>query len=253
MDLESNTSEVFAFDAFAGGWSPDNRTLAYSLIRRDVPPPGEFALAIRERGGAERILRQWSRTSTVVPTDWTPDGRAIIGSSVTPLFTGTAKFVLWPVSAAKPVEEVVLEDVRGSLWQARVSPNGKWLTVVVQTAQDKAHIEMFVARQKTPSTEWIRIAADHPWPDKPRWSPDGRLLYFVSNHGASFFNLWAIRFDPERGTAIGTPFPLTAYNSPNLVMTPAVINAEIGIAARRAILPLETVRGSIWLLEDVDR
>jgi hypothetical protein len=36
-------------------------------------------------------------------------------------------------------------------------------------------------------------------------------------------------------------------------MPPDVIGAEIGISARFAILTMESVRRSIWLLENVDR
>ena len=73
---------------------------------------------------------------------------------------------------------------------------------------------------ETPAAEWIPVARDHPWTDKPRWSPDGRLLYFISNQGSSFFNLWAVRFDPKGGALVGAPFPLTRFDSPAQVISP---------------------------------
>ncbi len=101
--------------------------------------------------------------------------------------------------------------------------------------------------------EWIRIAANHPWADKPRWAPNGRLLYFISNQGSPYFNLWAVRFDPDRGTPIGEPFQLTRFDTPGLSISPDVSNSEIGISARRAVLTMQTVRGNIWVMENVDR
>ena len=44
-----------------------------------------------------------------------------------------------------------------------------------------------------PSAEWRRIAVNHVFPDKPRWAPDGRTLYFLSRHPGQFFNLWGVR------------------------------------------------------------
>jgi len=76
---------------------------------------------------------------------------------------------------------------------------------------------------------------------------------FISNHGSPFFNLWAVRFDPDRGTAIGAPFRLTQFDTPGLTISPAVAVSETGISARRAVLTMQTVRGNIWVMENVDR
>ena len=99
----------------------------------------------------------------------------------------------------------------------------------------------------------MRIAPDHPWVDKPRWAPDGKTLYFISNQGSSFFNLWGVRFDPEHGRTIGAPFAITTFDSPGFGILSDFRNAEIGISARRAVLPITTVTGGIWMLENVDQ
>jgi Tol biopolymer transport system component len=78
-----------------------------------------------------------------------------------------------------------------------------------------ARVELFVApAEGAEASKWIRIAPDHEWPDKPRWSPDGRTLFFLSRRPASFFNLRAIRFDPERGRPVGDAMPVTNFDSP---------------------------------------
>ena len=97
-DIDSSTTELFGVDALPGAWSPDSRTLAYLLSRPDRPPPGEWALAVREVRGPERIIRRWSTESALVPSGWTSDGRAILGSYYSPLYTGVAKLALWPLS-----------------------------------------------------------------------------------------------------------------------------------------------------------
>jgi Tol biopolymer transport system component len=256
--LDSNKTELFAVDAWAVAWSPDSRRLAYAHRRLpDLPPPREWELVVRELGGPERVIRPRSAKSVLMPSDWTRDG-FILGSLVSPLARARApaKLALWPASpSAAQVEQLVLEDAQGGLWQARLSPNGHWLAFVQgnERAAPPLRVALYVARPHSPPAEWTRIAPHHPWADKPRWSPDGRMLYFISNEGSSFFNLWAIKFDSAQGIPIGEPFRLTAFNSPDLVMPPDVVGAEIGISARRAILTLEAVRGSIWLLENVDR
>ena len=63
----------------------------------------------------------------------------------------------------------------------------------------------------------------------------------------------AVRFDPERGTPIGEPYALTQFDSPSLVISPDIARSEMDVSSRHAVLTMKTVRGSIWMLDNVDR
>ena len=104
-----------------------------------------------------------------------------------------------------------------------------------------------------PVAEWTRLASDHKSVDKPRWSPDGRTLYFLSQQDAAFLNLWGLRFDPERGRSVGMPFMVTHFDSPGQMISPNVGDTEIGISARRALFTMATVTGNVWMLDNVDK
>jgi hypothetical protein len=115
-------------------------------------------------------------------------------------------------------------------------------------------LEMFLAPAGgAPPERWTRLAADHDWPDKPRWAPDGRTLYFISRRPAAYFNVWAQRFDPDRGVPVGQPFALTSFDSPGLYISPYLERAEMDVSARHLMLTMRSVTGSIWMLEGVDR
>ena len=158
--------------------------------------------------------------SFIVPWGWTPDGKSIICSYMSRPFIGRAKLVLWPLTPS-PAQtgRMLIEDPRSGLWQGSFSPNGRWLTFVGNSPEDAERAGIYVAREGAPPADWIRIAADHPWADKPRWAPNGRLLYFISNQGSPYFNLWAIRFDPDRGIPMGDPFQLTRFDTSGLGLT----------------------------------
>jgi Tol biopolymer transport system component len=252
-ELESNNTELFSTDAIAGGWSPDSRTLAYSLKRPDVVLPQEWALAVRQVGGPERIIGRWSKTEAFLPTDWTRDGASLLGSYQSPPFTGPAALALWPLSSPAPKQRTLIEAPGFSLWQGKLSPNGRWLAFVAQPLDEPNRLGMYVARERAPVSEWMQIASSHPWADKPRWAPNGRVLYFISKRGAPHFNLWGVRFDPDRGTPIGDSFALTRFDTPRLRISPDVGWTEIGISATRAVVTMETTRGNIWMMDNVDR
>ena len=60
------------------------------------------------------------------------------------------------------------------------------------------------------------------------------------------------RFDPDRGVAVGQPFDITHFISPSLAIAPRMDVSEIQIAAGRAVLPMMSSTGSVWMLDNVD-
>lgn len=88
--------------------------------------------------------------------------------------------------------------------------------------------------------------------DKPRWSPDGRILYFLSNR-TGFFNVWGIRFDLDQGRPIGEPFRVTAFESPGRMISSVIATAEIAVVRNKLAVPITEVSGNIWMLDGVDR
>ncbi len=215
-------------------------------------------LAIRELGGAERVVSRWSSQEWFQPHDWTGDGRAIMGAYSSPIYAGMARLELWTFShpATLTSRRVLVKDEHARIWQGRFSPNGRWLSFVVESVEDRSHVPQLAVAPAAGGvrSEWTRIAREHEWPDKPRWSPDGRTIYFVSRHNSSFFNLWGNRFDAESEEAVGEPFRVTQFDAPNRMIWPDVgSGSEIDISARHALLTMATVTGNIWMLDQVDK
>jgi len=128
----------------------------------------------------------------------------------------------------------------------------RWIACVVQRHGSAQGVELVVGRVVDGKMgELTRIAADHVWPDKPKWAPDGRTLYFLSRHDAGdLFDLWGVRFDSERGPATA-PFRVSRFDSPSQLISPDLSNTDIGIAERWALLTIETLTGNIWTLDNV--
>jgi len=159
-----------------------------------------------------------------------------------------------PSDATRP-ERILFTEPDTSLWQAKFSPNGRWISFVAQNEHDSSRIALVVAPSSgaVPRKDWVPVASDQAWPDKPRWAPDGHTLYFLVRGSSSFFNLWGTRFDAERGVPIGKPFEITHFDAPSLMVSPGIDKTEIGIAAHRAVLTMLSATGSIWMLEDADK
>jgi hypothetical protein len=105
------------------------------------------------------------------------------------------------------------------------------------------------APEACPPPHWRRVAPDQLFVDKLRWSPDGRLLYFIARGAGSRFNVWATRIAPATGAPIDAPFQITHFDRPDLLISPEVEQAEMSVSATRLVLTMKKVTGSIWLLD----
>jgi len=184
--------------------------------------------------------------------EWTRDGQWILGnfSRGNPRRYGIC---LYPVSAAPQDEtqtRVIAAHSEYNLWQAHFSPDDRWISFNAVKAADAGLSTIYIA--PVSGGEWTRITEGRHWDDKPRWSPDGRTIYFLSNR-TGFFNVWGIRFDPIQGKPMGEPFRVTAYEKSSRMISPLISDMEMAITADRLMLPITEISGSIWVVENVNR
>jgi Tol biopolymer transport system component len=99
---------------------------------------------------------------------------------------------------------------------------------------------------------WIRITDGEFWDDKPRWSPDGKTIYFISSR-TGFLNVWGIHFDPEQGHSQGQPFQVTSFESPNLMVADNTDWLSMSLSNDRLVFSVKETSGSIWMVDDVDK
>ena len=93
---------------------------------------------------------------------------------------------------------------------------------------------------------WVGISHPSRWDDKPCWSPDGRMLYFISDRDG-YLCLWAQKLDPETKHPVGQPFAVYHLHSPRLALSNLdTDNLEIDVAKDKIVLGLGELTGDIW-------
>jgi len=229
-------------------WSPDGARLAFSRCAgRDR---GIAVAVLNADGSGERVLTR-PETVEMQAYDWSRDGEAILGAC---RFSKSERYstCLIPVRDATGPSDVrvIASDPLRNLYNQRFSPDQRWITFLAHDLSYEPTSTVYVV----PSSggAWRPMTEGVWFDDKPRWGPDGSVLYFVSNR-TGIANVWGRHFDSTTGTPVGEPFPVTSFRSAQFQLTPRTVAMDIAITTSQLLLPMSESRSDIWMLDHVDR
>lgn len=230
-------------------WSPDGSRLAY--VRRKSSTGEMQAVIWESEPKGELEVTPFSHRSIYV-SDWSPDGEWLLASWDK---EQTEQAEIWklPTPGSRNSEirkKIVPCDTNQNLWQARFSPDGSWIVfqgITHKLDRDESAIYVVPAN----GGSWTRITTGTHWDDKPRWSPDGKSIYFISERGG-FFNVFGVRFDPAGGKPVGDTFQITQFHDPSLMMAKSVPKLGLSITQNRLVVTVSQSSGNIWVLDNLD-
>jgi Tol biopolymer transport system component/DNA-binding winged helix-turn-helix (wHTH) protein len=238
-------------------WSRDNQKLAYSYsrYRTGLWGPYEVVLAVwRRDADVEQVLTTPVNRGFVHATDWSPDDRAVLATSN--MMTPTISLGLWPVAAAPRAQTAVktlVSDPEYNIFQGRFSPDNRWIAfTAIKIDQPTVSLLAVMPSSGGDKRQWRVLGDQDSWMDKPRWSPDGRFLYFIRRVGG-YYNLWAQRFDTRAGTPIDAAFQFTSFNTPAFHIFPDMGWTQPSVSSTRMVLPMEESTGHISILDQIRR
>jgi Tol biopolymer transport system component/DNA-binding winged helix-turn-helix (wHTH) protein len=231
-------------------WSPDSNRLAY--VRHDH---STRKMQIMEWSSHSRHEEPLTPLSDAEPKvfDWSSKSNSLLMTQ-TNNDTDRSEVAVLPVldtPRSHAVARSLLSDAAYDLYQARFSPDERWIAFEAIPKSNDQPAESAVYASPASSRSWIRITDGKHWDDKPHWSPDGKLIYFLSGR-SGFFDVWGIRFDPIQGKALGDPFPITALDSPGQMVPKFIPTVALSLTQDRLVLTVAQDSGSIWVLDNVD-
>jgi Tol biopolymer transport system component/DNA-binding winged helix-turn-helix (wHTH) protein len=226
-------------------WSPDGLQLVYTRQKSSEATPYQMMVWSRQTHSEEPL----TTLSEILrfPSDWSPDGASLL------MLQGTEVWLV-PVAAAPHAETAarkIISDPKYDLYQPHFSPNARWI-VFGAGANSATIAESTLYVVPAAAGAWTRITDGKHWDDKPRWSPDGKTIYFVSGRGG-FFNVWGIHFDPAGGKPVGEPFRVSAFAGPGLMIPKWIPPVELSISENKLVLNMAEVSGGIWVLDKLER
>ena len=174
---------------------------------------------------------------------WTHDNASILSSirQVDPPRHGLFRVPFTEGEAPSRLPSVAVHP-KYDIWQGTQSPDGKWIAFIVQEPNPRWSAIFLVPTAGGP---WIQVTDGRGWDDKPRWSADGRLLYFVTSRGGPY-TVAAVGIDQVTGKPAGPAAEVLSWPAPRLGLLGDVGWNELGLGADALAVPLLETTGSIW-------
>ena len=230
-------------------WSFDDQHIVYlrTVAGDESSADGgdRDVLMIPSAGGSEQRLRTPAPVARLL--DWSPDGAWLL-AALQERAGGRYQLALVRADGRSDEVRTIATDAHSNLWKARFSSDGQWVAYVGLTGPGVSAIHAVPVMGGAP----VKITDGDVYDDRPRWSPDGRLVYFLSTRNG-FLNMWAKRFDPVGRRAVGDPFAVTGFDSPARMIPPRMVQLGVAMSRDRVILPIREASGNIWILEGVSR
>ena len=109
----------------------------------------------------------------------------------------------------------LLRNPKYGLLQGRFSPDDRWICfqrTTPSSVNNRLTVAPFRGAAEIPEFQWIPVTDGTAYDMRPRWSPDGNLIYFNSNRDG-FQCLWAQRLDPVTKRPAGATINVYHFHS----------------------------------------
>jgi Tol biopolymer transport system component len=210
---DSGSQDIWLYDLARGGserrlapsdpsagsvvWSPDSRFVLFTLNG----PERSGLYQIDLKGGPQQASEMISAAGPrEALSDWSHDGHFLLYTDS----TNPSNTDIWyrPVESGKPGAKARLVATDASESQGQLSPDGKWLAYV---SDNGSRDEVYVRKFPTGAEPW-KVSTGEAGGLEPRWSSDGKQLYFTDETGVRATLLAAnIESDGHGGLRIGSP------------------------------------------------
>jgi eukaryotic-like serine/threonine-protein kinase len=175
------------------------------------------------------------------PTGWFGDGEAFF-------YSGSLSSKIMVMDPRRGTSRIAVDGGSASVGGGDWSPANQYLlfTASADGSRKQIFAVRFPGNEGQPAGDWDPVTGESEWSDRPRWSGDGKMIYYLSNRDG-YYCIWRQQFDPVRGKVKGAAVGVAHYHNPR-ISPDRVRRSSFGMAVSgdSVFLNLGEVRDSVW-------
>ncbi len=224
--------------------SADGTMVAYT------DQPARIGYVVNAAGGVPEKICE----ACILATDWKHDGSEVMfesGNEAHP-------FALVDIRSRKRIDYIhSTEHPERIMNSAHFSPDDRWVGFHYRTGPLVRRMFVAAVHGDTPPPEksWIQVTDGTGLDREATWSPDGNLLYYLSDRDG-FRCIWAQRLQPDTKRPVGAAFPVMDFHHARRSLLAVGNNVGaigLSVAKNRLVFALGEVKGNIWERENAPR
>jgi|HubBroStandDraft_2_1064218.scaffolds.fasta_scaffold00421_7 serine/threonine protein kinase/Tol biopolymer transport system component len=212
------------FDGFIAGepvWSPDGSRFTVTLGM----PNSMFRIVTRSSSGAGESRTVQELPSSDTATDWSPDSRYLLTESAN-LTSGDSELSIVPLDGKEKPRLLPVANT-GTQTSGQFSPDGKFIAF---TMLANGTPQIFVVPSAGGNGMWQASSLGGHW---PRWSRDGKQLYFISMRN----EMMSVEiYEKNDSIEVGHPERLFAYRPSVRIYRTGMINYDVSPDGKRFLV-----------------
>jgi Tol biopolymer transport system component len=219
-----------------GDISPDGSRVASEVTEKEV----STIYAVSAAGGdPERLCRNCS-----LPNGWFPDAKSLIWEE-----SANRALVLLNLVSGQQTEIVKNSNPKYGVSRGRFSPDGRWLSfhAIPGPEARRVYVVPFKGAVLQDEEAWIAITDGEGMERYADWSPDGNVLYFLSERDG-FRCIRGQRLDPATKHPVGPPFDVYHFHhARQSIGTVDPVNISPTVARDKMVFSMVETTGTIWM------
>ena len=226
-DLERGTESRFTFDA-SDNQSPisDGARVAFSSNRGG----GVQNLYQKDSNGTGQDELLFQSATNKRANDWSRDGRFIVFSNQDP----KTKYDLWalPMTPGNQGDRTPIPLLTSEFSErtGQVSPDSRWLAYASdESGRAEVYVQAFFPGNRAKAGKWQISRGGG---TEPRWSPDGKAIYYVGPKGMLTF----VAVSDEAGFTTGVSQPLFRIHSRAPISSTDVFTYDVARDGKRLLV-----------------
>jgi Tol biopolymer transport system component len=232
-------------DTFIGEGKPDGLGPAIAPDGSSIVYPAEegkldVARSVPSGGGVpQRICTECRATWA-----FSPDGKQML---FWPSTSGPATVGLLDLGSGQ--KHLILQRAGYAIYRPRVSRDGRWVAFHARNRPGRSAVFVAPFHGATPISEqeWIAVSDGESYDLGPAWSPNGNLLYYLSERDG-FRCVWAQRLKADTRQAAGAPFAILHFHAATRSMIHLTTNwLALSVATDKLVFNVMDVTGNVWL------